>query len=85
MKNYFTKKKYESLIEVREEGSEVNIWGKFDGDIIENLVISVFSEGDDCVLFNIKSNLDLNRLQEMNFFKEYAAKQGLSPDSIMHY
>ena len=85
MKMYFQKKKYESLIEVRDDGSEVNIWGKFDGDIIENLVISVFSEGDDTVLFNIKSDLDLNRLQQMSFFKELAEKQGLGPDGFMHY
>ncbi|NNE27103.1 MAG: DUF4252 domain-containing protein [Saprospiraceae bacterium] len=85
MKNYFKKKNYEPLIEARDDGSEVNIWGRFDGDIIENLVISVFSEGDETVLFNIKSKIDLNRLQEMEFFKEYAEKQGIGPDSMLHY
>ena len=78
MKNYMTKKDYESLIEARDGGTEVSIWGQFKEDNIKNLVISVF-EDSETVLLNIKSDIDFNRLKEMKFFKDLANKQGLVP------
>lgn len=79
MQNYMAKKDYESLIEVRDGSTEVNIWGQFKGDNIKHLVISVFEDEETTVLFNIKSDIDFNRLKEMEFFQELAEKQGIAP------
>lgn len=86
MNLYMEKKSYEPLIAVREDDTKVNIWGNFEGDNIVNLVISVFENDESAVLLNIKSDLNLNRLQEMEFFKELAAKQsGIEPADTTNY
>ncbi|MBT8190369.1 MAG: DUF4252 domain-containing protein [Bacteroidia bacterium] len=79
MKNYMEKEQYESLIQVRDGSTDVNIWGQFKGDNIKHLVISVFEDEQTTVLFNIKSDISFNRLKEMEFFQELAEKQGLAP------
>ena len=81
MKSFLGKEKYEPLVEVREEDTNVNIWGLFDGDKIKTLIISVLDDNEGAVLFNIKSDLDLNRLQQMNFFKDLVNKQNLHIES----
>lgn len=70
MKNYLSKKKYEPLVEARDNGTDIQIWGKFDGDIIKNLIIAAINTEDESTLFNIKSSIDMNRLQQMEFYKE---------------
>ncbi|NNE14990.1 MAG: DUF4252 domain-containing protein [Saprospiraceae bacterium] len=70
LKSYMSKNNYESLIQVRDEGNNVNLWAKFDDDIIKRLVISVIGE-EESVVLNIKSNLNMAVLERMEFFKEW--------------
>ncbi len=87
MKNYLVQNKYEPLIEVREEENKVHIWGLFEGDNIKNLIISVFEMSEEStVLLNIKSNIDLSKLQDMQFFKELAKQQEVENETrLIHY
>ena len=73
LRNYMDKHNYESLIAVRDEGSNVNLWARFDGDIIERLVIAVIGDGEETAVFNIKSDLDMNSLKKMDFFQEWSS------------
>lgn len=68
--NYLDAESYDSLIKARSEGNNINLWAKMDGDNIKRMIISIIGEDEETVFFNIKTNLDLNRLKEMNFFKE---------------
>ena len=74
MKSFLQDHNYEALIEVRDGETNVNIWGLFDEDIIERLVVSVVDGESTTTVFNIKSDIDLERLQGMAFFKELQKK-----------
>lgn len=74
LKDYLSKESYEPLVEARDNGTRVHLWAKFDGNIIKRMVISVLNEDDSSVFFNIKSELDFDKLQKMDFYKEW--KQG---------
>lgn len=73
LKNYMSTNSYEPLISVREEENDINLWAKFDGEVIERMVISIISNEDESVVFNIKSDLDMDRLKKMEFFKEWSS------------
>lgn len=75
LQNYFNKEKYESLITVKDaKNAQVNMWAKFEENTIKNLVISVLNEEDKSVFLNIKSDLDFDKLKEMDFFKEWTSE-----------
>lgn len=73
LKNYMASKNYEPLISVREENNKINLWALFDENTIERMVISVNGEDEGSVFFNIKSDLDLDKLKKMKFFQEWSA------------
>jgi len=66
---------YESLIEVRDNGSDVNLLASFDGNTIKKLVISVLEDDNTVVFFNIKSNIDMDRLKQMQFYREWKKEE----------
>lgn len=67
--NYFESHNYEPLLEARDRDHKVSLWADLQGDIINNLVITVLNEEETSTFFNIKSNLDMQTLKDMNFFK----------------
>lgn len=69
--NSLQQKGYEPLIEAREDGTRVNLWAEFDGNIVTNMVISVLEEDDTSVFFNIKSKIDIDKLKKTNFYQEH--------------
>ncbi len=71
LKQHLEKKGYEPLLQVREEGTHVDLWAEFDDDIIKRMVIAVLEDDESSAFFNIKSNIDLERLKNMNFYKEW--------------
>ncbi len=71
LKNYMVENNYEPLVEVVDEGSIVHFWASFDGNIINRMVISVLDIDDQSVFLNIKSNIDMDRLQELQFYKNW--------------
>lgn len=71
LKNHLKTNNYESLIEARDEGTHINLWASFDGNTIKRMVISVMEPDSESVFFNIKSNIDLERLKQMQFYQEW--------------
>jgi len=64
------KKNYESLIQVRDGATNVDLWAELDKeDVVKNIFLSVF-EDVKIVMFKVKTDLDLNELQNMAFFKD---------------
>jgi len=73
LKNYMDNHSYEQLISVREENNKINLWAQFNGNTIKRMVISVNGEDEGSVFFNIKSKIDMDRLKEMKFFKDWSS------------
>ncbi len=67
--NYFHSHNYEPLVEARDKEHKISLWADMDGDIIHNLVITILNEEETSTVFNIKSDLDMQTLKDMNFFK----------------
>lgn len=71
LQQHLKENSYEPLIEARDDGTLIYLWAKMDGNIIRRMVISVLDEDDSTVVFNIKSKIDIDRLREMHFYKEW--------------
>jgi hypothetical protein len=71
--NYMSSNNYEQLISVREEGNKINLWALFDGNKIERMIVSVNGPEDGSAFFNIKSDIDMDRLKKMKFFQEWSS------------
>ena len=71
LKSHMTDKGYEPLIEVVDDGSKVHLWANFNGNTVKQIVISVLSEDDTSAFFNIKSNIDLDNLKSLDFYKDW--------------
>jgi len=71
--NYMSSNNYEQLISVREEGNKINLWALFDGNTIERMIVSVNGPEEGSVFFNIKSDIDMDRLKKMKFFQEWSS------------
>jgi len=70
LKDHLAKESYEPLVNVRDQKTKVQLWAKFDDKIIKRMVISVLNDDDSSVFFNIKSELDFDKLKKMDFYKE---------------
>lgn len=68
--NYFDHKNYDAYAEVRSEGNNVSIWALQKQDNIKNLVLLVHSEEDESVIINIKTDINIDKLKKMHFFRE---------------
>ncbi len=63
-------KNYESLIQVRDGETNVDLWAELDKkDVVKNIFLSVFEEAH-IGFIKIKTDLDLTDLQNMEFFKQ---------------
>lgn len=71
LNNYLNDNAYDSLIKVRSEGENINFWAKVNGQKIKRMVISIIGEDQETVFFNIKTNLDMDKLKQMEFFKKW--------------
>ena len=70
-KSHMTKKGFEPLIEARDDGTTVDLWAEFDGQIVKKIVVSVLEEDNSSVFFNIKSDIDFDKLKSTNFYKDW--------------
>jgi len=70
LKSAMKNKNYESLIQVRDGETNVDLWAKLDNkDVVKNIFLSVL-EKKHIGLVKIKTDLDLTELQNMEFFKQ---------------
>ena len=68
--NYFDHKNYDAYAEVRSDGNDVSVWALQKDDIIKKLVLLVHSEEEDSVIINIKTDLSIEKLKKMHFFRD---------------
>jgi len=70
LKQVMRNKNYESLIQVRDGETNVDLWAELDKkDVVKNIFLSVFEESN-ISMIKIKTDLDLADLQNMEFFKQ---------------
>jgi Lhr-like helicase len=68
--NYFGDNNYDEYMQVRSEGNNITLWAQQKGENIKNIVLVVMNNEDDSAVINLKTDLDIDRLKRMNFFKE---------------
>lgn len=68
--NYFGDNSYDEYMQVKSEGNDISLWVQQKGDNIKNIVMVVMSDEDDSAVINLKTNLDINKLKRMNFFRD---------------
>lgn len=71
LKLHMEEKGYENLLNVSEEDTHIDLWAIYDQDKVKRMVVSILEDEDSHAFFNIKCDIDVDKLKSKEFYKEW--------------